>query len=240
MTTIQNKTVAELVSENINYAHVFKKYGIDFCCGGGISLEKACEKHHVETDQLIGELINSESTLRSYNYKDWDLNFLTQHIEHVHHSYVEESIPIIKQYAEKVAKVHGHANPELLQIRDLFTEVANELTQHLKKEELILFPFINKMEQASKTNENISRPHFGTVENPIAMMQDEHETAGDIFKDIRRLSKDYQAPAHACNTYLALFHKLEEFENDLHLHIHLENNILFPRALKMEKQMFEH
>ena len=238
MTTIKDKTVAELVSENINYAHVFKKHGIDFCCGGGISLEKACDKHQVKTDELIEELTNSDSSLRSYNYKDWDLSFLAQHIENVHHRYVEESIPIIKQYAEKVAKVHGNANPELHQIRDLFTEVANELTQHLKKEELILFPFISKMEKASKMNENISRPHFGTVGNPITMMKDEHETAGDILKEIKQLSNDYNAPEHACNTYLALYHKLEEFENDLHLHIHLENNILFPKALEMEKQMF--
>ena len=128
----------------LNFSSWVKKHGIDFCCGGGISLEKACDKHQVKTDELIEELANSDSSLRSYNYKDWDLSFLAQHIEYVHHSYVEESIPIIKQYAEKVAKVHGNANPELHQIRDLFTEVANELTQHLKKEELILFPFISK------------------------------------------------------------------------------------------------
>ncbi|MFD0931257.1 iron-sulfur cluster repair di-iron protein [Psychroflexus salinarum] len=237
MSLIKDKTVAELVSENINTAHVFKKHGIDFCCGGGISVDKACEKNQVQLDDLLEDLQNLENKGRTYDYKKWDLHFLAQHIENVHHSYVEETIPILIQYTNKVAKVHGSTNPELIQVRDLFAEVANELTPHLKKEELILFPFIAKMERAFKEAKKVERPHFGTVENPIAMMEDEHEAAGDLFKEIASLTHNYTLPEHACNTYRAMFHKLEEFENDLHLHIHLENNILFPKALALEKEV---
>lgn len=237
MTFIKDKTVAELVSENINTAHVFKKHGIDFCCGGGISVAKACEKNHVELEVLLEDLTNLNDKERTFDYKKWDLHFLAQHIENVHHRYVEASIPILVQYTDKVASVHGKTNPELMQVRDLFKEVANELTQHMKKEELILFPFIGKMERAFKNGEKIERPHFGTVGNPIAMMEDEHEAAGDLLKEISSLTNHYTLPEHACNTYKAMFHKLQEFENDLHLHIHLENNILFPKALAMEKEI---
>lgn len=237
MNSIKDKTVAELVSENINNAHVFKKHGIDFCCGGGISVSKACEENHVKLDHLLEDLQNLDNKGRTYNYKDWDLSFLTQHIENVHHSYVEDNIPILIQYTNKVANVHGKANPELNQVKEIFADIAGELTQHLKKEELILFPFIAKMERAFKNGEKVERPHFGTVENPIAMMEDEHEAAGDLFKEIVILTNNYTVPEHACNTYRAMFHKLEEFENDLHLHIHLENNILFPKALDLEKKV---
>lgn len=237
MTFIKDKTVAELVSENINTAHVFKKHGIDFCCGGGISVAKACEKNQVELEVLLEDLDNLKDKGRSFDYKNWDLQFLAQHIENVHHRYVEEAIPILVQYTDKVASVHGKTNPELMQVRDIFKEVANELTQHMKKEELILFPFIGKMERASKNDEKMNRPHFGTVENPITMMEDEHEAVGDLLKEIASLTDNYTLPKHACNTYQAMFHKLQEFENDLHLHIHLENNILFPKALAMEKEI---
>jgi regulator of cell morphogenesis and NO signaling len=233
----KNKTVAELVSENINTAHTFKKHGIDFCCGGGVSLEKACKKNQIKLDVLLEDLQQVTVEGRNYKYKEWDLHFLAQHIENVHHSYVEEAIPILIQYTNKVANVHGKANPELIQIKEIFAEIASELTQHLKKEELILFPYIAKMENASKKGEKIERPHFGSVENPIAMMEDEHEAAGDLMKDIAYLTNNYTVPEHACNTYKAMFHKLQEFESDLHLHIHLENNILFPKALQIEQKV---
>ncbi|NEV93703.1 iron-sulfur cluster repair di-iron protein [Psychroflexus sp. YR1-1] len=238
MTLLKDKTVADLVSENINTAHVFKKHGIDFCCGGGISIGKACEKNQVKLHELLEDLQNIEGKERTYNYKEWDLDFLVQHIEQVHHRYVEDSIPLLIQYTQKVASVNGDSNPELIQVNDLFAEIANELTQHMKKEELILFPFIRKMEKAMKNGETIDRAHFGTVENPIAMMEDEHEAAGDLLKEIARITSNYTLPEHACNTYRAMFHKLQEFETDLHLHIHLENNILFPKALAMEKSIF--
>lgn len=236
MNLTENKTVAEVVAENIKTAHVFKKHGIDFCCGGGITIEKACEKNHANYAVLKKELEDIDTVVsKAYDYNSWDLSFLVDHIQNVHHTYVEENIPLLVQYANKVAKVHGHHYAEVVEINKLFTEVANELTMHMKKEELILFPYIKKMVKAENEGIIAAKPHFGTVKNPIQLMEDEHENAGDVFKEIARLSNNYTPPENACNTFRALYAKLEEFEQDLHQHIHLENNILFPKAIQLEK-----
>jgi len=235
MTTIEDKTVAEVVAENIKTAHVFKKYGIDFCCGGGISIDKACEKKDVDFEKLKAELLSVDEAPRAYNYNAWELDFLIDHIINVHHSYVEESIPLILQYSNRVAEVHGHHYTEVLKINELFTEVANELASHMKKEEIILFPYIKKLIVLRKENAAITPPPFGTVNNPIQMMESEHESAGDIFKEIATLTNNYTPPEGACNTFRALYAKLDEFEQDLHQHIHLENNILHPKAIQLEK-----
>lgn len=238
MNSIETKTVADLVTENIKTAHVFKKYGIDFCCGGGVSIRKACEKANVNYDDLTRDLLNTESsTERATNYNSWELDFLTDHIINVHHTYVEENIPMLLQYAAKVAKVHGQYYTELLEIHQLVTEVAGELSSHMKKEELILFPFIKRLVNAQKNNEELPQAHFGTVDNPIKMMEAEHEDAGELLRRISQLSNNYTPPEGACNTYRAFYAKLDEFEQDLHQHVHLENNILFPKALKLEQQL---
>ena len=232
------KTVADMVTENIQTAHIFKKYGIDFCCGGGISIEKACQKANVDYELLAADLLNVENKItRATDYNSWQLDFLADHIVNVHHSYVEENIPLLLQYSERVAKVHGHHYTELLEIKDLVREVAGELSAHLKKEELILFPFIKKMVNAKTEGKELATPNFGTVDNPIKMMEAEHEDAGELFRQIALLSNNYTPPQGACNTYRAFFAKLEEFEQDLHQHVHLENNILFPKSLKLEKEL---
>lgn len=238
MNTLENKTVADLVTENIKTAHIFKKHGIDFCCGGGISIQKACEKANVNFSDLEKDLLNVENnTTRANNYKSWELDFLTDHIINVHHGYVAENVPLLLQYAARVAKVHGHHYTELLEIQQLFTEVAQELSAHMKKEELILFPFIKKLVSAKKEGEELPKAHFGTVDNPIKMMEAEHEEAGETLRKIAKLSNNYTPPQGACNTYRAFYAKLDEFEQDLHQHIHLENNILFPKSLLMEKEL---
>ncbi|WP_298883959.1 iron-sulfur cluster repair di-iron protein [uncultured Polaribacter sp.] len=237
MIITENNTVAEVVTNNIKTADIFKKHGIDFCCGGGVSIKKACEKNNVVFSDLEKELSNVNNKVSiANNYDSWKLDFLVDHIENIHHKYVEENTSIVLQYAAKVAKVHGHHYVEVVRINDLFIEVANELTTHMKKEELILFPFIKQLIKAEEKGEKVNLPHFGTVNNPIAMMEDEHENAGDIFKEIKKLSNNFTPPEGACNTFKALYSKLEEFEQDLHQHIHLENNILFPKAVLLEKQ----
>jgi len=238
MTITENKTVAEIVTENIKTAHIFKKYGIDFCCGGSISIEEACSKKGVDYTLLEKELVTVDKVVdQEHDYNKWDLHFLIDHIINVHHKYVEESIPLLLQYANKVAKVHGHHYVEVVEINSLFHEVAQELSAHMHKEELILFPYIKQLVKAEKEGSTLSRPHFGTVNNPIQMMESEHENAGDIFKSIAKLSNDYTPPDEACNTFRALYAKLEEFEQDLHKHIHLENNILHPKAIALEKKI---
>ena len=235
MNTIDNKTVAEVVAENIKTAHVFKKYGIDFCCGGGITIDKACEKKDVDFSQLKDELLAVDEAPKAYNYNAWKLDFLIDHIINIHHTYVEESIPLILQYSNRVAKVHGHHYSEVIEINKLFTDVANELASHLQKEETILFPYIKKLTVNKNEGEQLSKSPFGSVNNPIAMMEEEHETAGDIFKEIARLTNNYTPPEGTCNTFKALYAKLDEFEQDLHQHIHLENNILHPKAKLLEQ-----
>ncbi len=235
MNITEEQTVAEVVTENIKSAHIFKKHGIDFCCGGGITIEKACAKKEINFSTLKKELeAIDDVTSNAYNYDNWDLSFLVDHIVNVHHTYVEENIPLLIQYANKVAKVHGDHYNEVIEVNKLFTEVANELASHMKKEELILFPFIKQLVKAKKEGTKAPKPHFGTVNNPIDMMEDEHENAGNIFKEIARLTNNYNPPEGACNTFKALYAKLDEFEQDLHQHIHLENNILFPKAIQLE------
>lgn len=237
MTTIKNKTVAEVVAENIKTAHIFKKHGIDFCCGGGITIEKACEKKQLDYEIIKSELLNVDNAPKAYDYNSWHLDFLIDHIINIHHTYVEESIPLILQYSNRVAHVHGHHYKEVVEINALFTEVANELADHLKKEETILFPYIKKLLQFKKEEKTLKTPPFGSVNNPISVMENEHESAGDIFKEIAKLSNNYTPPEGACNTFRALYAKLDEFEQDLHQHIHLENNILHPKAIQLEKSL---
>ena len=234
----ERRTVAEVVTENINAAHIFKKHGIDFCCGGGITIENACKKNDVDYNVLEEELNSIDFTVsNAYNYDKWDLSFLVDHIVNIHHKYVEENIPLMMEYSAKVASVHGHHYKEVIEINELVIAVAKELVVHMKKEELILFPFVKQLVLADKKKIKANPPHFGTVNNPIEMMENEHENAGNIFKRIAKLSNNYAPPEEACNTFRALYAKLQEFEQDLHQHIHLENNILFPKTKILEEQL---
>lgn len=238
MEGLQERTVADIVTENIKAAHVFKKYGIDFCCGGGVSIKRACEKSNVDLEALLTDLQSLDQVQdRGMDYNSWKIDFLTDHIVNVHHHYVEENSPLLLQYSKRVNHVHGQQFPELAEIEDLVKEVVQEMAGHQRKEELILFPFIKKMMQAKAEGTELAVPHFGDIENPIKMMEDEHDEAGEIMRKIAKLSNNYTPPQGACNTYRAFFAKLEEFEDDLHHHIHLENNILFPKALKLEKEL---
>ncbi len=238
MKDLQLRTVADLVTENIKTAHVFKKYGIDFCCGGGVTIQKACEKANVKYEELENDLLHVENAVTGgHNYDSWPIEFLTDHIINIHHAYVAENIPLLLQYSNRVLKVHGHHYTELQEINDLLTEVAGELSAHMKKEEFILFPLVKKLVKAKAENSPLPETHFGTVDNPIKMMETEHEEAGGILRKISKLSNNYTPPPGACNTYRAFYAKLDEFEQDLHQHIHLENNILFPKTLLMEKEL---
>lgn len=229
--------VGELVAQDYRKATVFKKYGIDFCCGGGKSIDEVCKKKNVNAEELINELIALENQQEKpqHDFNSWDLGFLADYIVNTHHKYVEESLPVLLEFSDKVAKVHGHANPEVIEINQLVHASAQELSMHMRKEEMILFPYIQQLEKAIKNGEPKPVAGFGTVQNPINMMEHEHDLVGDYFKKIDELSSGYLPPEHACNTYRVLYAKLKEFEDDLHQHIHLENNILFPKAIKLEQ-----
>lgn len=238
MENIDNKTVAEIVTENIKTADVFKKNGIDFCCGGHVSVQEICAKKGVDYAKIKEEILNVGKTPSTgHDFNSWDIDFLADYIVNTHHKYVTEANQLIIEYSDKVAKVHGHHYTETVEINHLFHELANELNAHMQKEEHVLFPFIRAIGKAKKEGTPLSPPPFGTIQNPINMMEMEHTGAGDILRKIAELSNNYTPPADACNTYRALYHSLEEYQNDLFQHIHLENNILFPKAIKFEQEL---
>lgn len=241
MKTLQKnseKEIGQFVADDFRTAAVFAKYKIDFCCNGNRSVDEACIKKGIDSSLLFAELdaVLNSKTDQSIDYKSWPLDLLAEYIEKKHHRYVEEKTPVLRQFLDKLCKVHGERHRELLEINALFIASTGELASHMKKEELILFPFIKKMVKAKMEDGAVESPQFGTVENPIAMMMQEHENEGERFRKIDELTNNYTPPADACNTYKVTFAMLQEFEQDLHLHIHLENNILFPEAVKLEKQ----
>ncbi len=233
------QTIGELVAKNYRLAGVFKKFDIDFCCGGKKTLAEVCAEKGIEWDTLVAEVEKAAAAKEDHehNYEQWEVDFLADYIVNVHHRYVRENIPPMREYTAKVARVHGDVHPEVVEIARLFEEVASELEQHMMKEEHILFPYLKQLAAAERTGETAPHPPFGTVENPIRLMEQEHEHAGNLMKQIRQLSNNFVPPEDACNTYRVSFAKLNEFEEDLHHHIHLENNILFPRAIEIEQRL---
>ncbi|TDE06188.1 iron-sulfur cluster repair di-iron protein [Flavobacterium hiemivividum] len=238
METLEKITIGEYVAKDFRTAAIFSKYGIDFCCKGNRTIEEACDKKNIDTNEIMQQLDTVLATKNdnAIDFKSWPLDLLADYIEKTHHRYVEEKTQILLPFLDKLCKVHGASHPELFEINKLFLGCAGEMAQHMKKEELMLFPFIKKMAKASLTDELIAAPHFGTVKNPIAMMMAEHEAEGDRFDKIVSLTNNYTPPADACSTYKVTFAMLSDFEQDLHKHIHLENNILFPAAALLEKK----
>ncbi|RAV30286.1 iron-sulfur cluster repair di-iron protein [Sinomicrobium soli] len=234
-----NKQIGEFVAEDFRTAAVFSKYGIDFCCKGHRTIGEVCAKKGVDQQALLDDLGTVRDTVAEQvvDYKSWPLDLLADYIEKKHHRYVEETVPVLLQYLDKLRKVHGQRHPELLQVYGLFTETAGALSQHMKKEELVLFPFIRKMVKAKQAGSVPERAHFGSVENPIDTMKHEHDEEGTRFREIARITDRYTPPEDACKTYRVAYATLEAFEKDLHLHIHLENNILFPGAVKLQETL---
>ncbi len=239
MNNLIDKTIGEIVAEDYRAATVFQQHGIDFCCNGHRNFSEVCSNKSIDPEELVEQidLAKQEVTGNMPEFKFWPLDLLIDYIEKKHHRYVESKIPVLKEYLQKISHKHGAQHPELLQIARLFDFSAGELTAHMKKEEFILFPHIRKMVKAESSSLPLASPQFGTVVSPIQAMMQEHDNEGRRFYEINQLSNHYLPPEDACNTYQVTYHSLREFENDLHLHIHLENNILFPRAIEMEKAL---
>ena len=235
----ENQIIGELVAKDYRTASVFKKYGIDFCCQGNRTINEACEKKNIDSKLVVNDLdtVIQAQGESATDYKTWPLDLLADYIEKKHHRYVEEKSVEIKPYLDKICRVHGERHPELFEIKEHFNATAGELAQHMKKEELILFPFIRKLAKAKLEGSKVVAPPFGTIQNPINAMMGEHTTEGDRFRKIEELSNNYTPPQDACNTYGVTLGLLKEYEQDLHLHIHLENNILFPKAIELEKEL---
>lgn len=240
MQITKDTIVGDLVAKDYRTATVFKQKGIDFCCNGNRTLEEVCKQKEMSVTNIIGELnqVSQQISAAQTDFNTWPLDLLADYIEKKHHRYVEEKIQEIKPYLDKICKVHGEHHPELYEINRLFNDSAGELAMHMKKEELILLPAVRRMVKAQMQKTTPERPQFGSINNPVKMMMHEHNNEGERFRKIEELSNKYNPPPDACNTYRVSFAMLKEFEDDLHLHIHLENNILFPKALELEKHIY--
>jgi regulator of cell morphogenesis and NO signaling len=240
MGVTSDKTVREWVLENPAATRVFEKAGIDYCCGGNQSLEQACRTAKLPVEQVLHLLETAEPTARAgQNIYEWQtelLGDLVTYIVRTHHKYTREEIARLGPLFEKVCSVHGKNHPELLQVRASFAALAQELTMHMMKEEMVLFPYMVRMEEAVIQHEPVLPPPFGSVQNPVSMMKHEHDSAGNALRAMRQASGGYTPPTDACISYQTLYKALAELEADLHQHIHLENNILFPRAIAMEQE----
>jgi regulator of cell morphogenesis and NO signaling len=239
MTLTTEKTVREIALEVPGATRLFERLGIDYCCGGGKPLEEACQAAGVSPEQVLDTLEMDEfSARRERGERDWNsepLAELISHIRNTHHKYTREELARFRPLADKVCAAHEKNHPELPEIRAIIGALAEELTMHMMKEEMILFPYIERMEESVIAKEPVLPPPFGSVRNPVAMMLREHDDAGGALRELRRITNAYTAPSDACVSYQTLYKALAEFEADLHQHIHLENNILFPRAVEIER-----
>lgn len=239
MSVTTEKTVGELVLEDPAATRVFEKLGIDYCCGGGQTLAPACQAAHVSAGQVADSLAevrqSAPATAPDRNWQAEPLAELLAHIRNTHHVYTREEIARLGPLFDKVCSVHGGNHPELLRLRQVFSGLAEELTTHLMKEERVLFPYILRMEETVVAKEPVLPPPFGSVRNPVAMMRNEHDAAGSALRSMRQIANGYTAPPDACISFQTLYQALAALEADLHQHIHLENNVLFPRAVEMER-----
>lgn len=231
---VAERTVGDIVSDNYAFGSVFKRFGIDFCCGGGRTITEACDSKGVDVDELLAELSKADgrSGASAPDPRGWKLDFLADYITNVHHGYVREQLPTLLAFSTKVARVHGDSNPELIEVAGLVHELAGELTAHLADEEETLFPYVRQLVRGSVKEEAV--PMEVRTGQTIGQMLEEHDHAGALMAEIRELTADFTPPPHACNTYRSLFVSLAEFEEDLHRHVHLENNVLFPRISALE------
>lgn len=238
MTLSTDKTVREYALEMPNATRVFEKLKIDYCCGGGRSIGDACAAAGVGIEDLARLLEQTGTALipdgLPVEVQSGTLTELIDYIIDKHHVFTREEMDRINALLEKVCSKHGENHPEVVSVRTLFHNLCDDLKPHMFKEEAVLFPYIRAMEQAISRETALPFAPFGTVNNPVRMLMTEHDTAGDILRELRAATTDYAAPADACMSYRALYAALEGFERDLHQHIHLENNILFPRAVEME------
>jgi regulator of cell morphogenesis and NO signaling len=236
----EDLTVGEIVANNPKAAEVFIRLNVDFCCGGRKNFVEVCEKQGKEPQEVwqeIEELSTKKSA--SLDFVSFDVDFLIDYVNNVHHTYLYKNLPEIKYFVEKVSTKHGEKYVYLNELSALYHELEYDLLSHLPKEENIIFPYGKALMTASKANQLPDAPFFGTVTNPIGVMHHEHERAGEILFRMREITNNYTPPTDACNSHLVMLSKLAELDADLIQHIHIENNILFPKIEKLEQSFQE-
>lgn len=231
-------TVGDIVACDLRSAAVFSRHGIDFCCGGRRSLDEACRALGLDPAALVHELDRIAGPGgRDHHATEWPIAQVVDRILHHHHAYIRRQTPLIQVSLQTLARTHGEAHPGLTVLATAFDRLADELTRHLAKEEHILFPFINEMLEARDRGHRMPRTPFGTIQNPVRVMELEHQHAGEDMRHIRALTDDFRPPADACPTWRGCYTALAEFERDLHEHVQLENTVLFPAAARLEEEL---
>lgn len=238
MNELASRTLAQIVTSNHRTAAVFEKHHLDFCCKGKRSLQQACSEQNISVDELLNELEGVASTHQTaYPFDKLTLSQLADHIVSTHHAYVKTESQQLLAYAEKVVSKHGQRHPELFKIFQLVVAIKEEMALHMHKEEVVLFPRIKELEKFAGHEHGDIQLSVSYLQAPITMMEQEHDHAGALLAEIRQESANYTPPADACTTYKLLFASLQAFEMDLHQHVHLENNILFPKAITLAKEL---
>ena len=228
-------TVGSIVAEDFRTAAVFHEFGIDFCCGGRRTLADACRERDVEPASVLSALSRSCSVPGiAPRFDEWSPETLIGYIVGTHHAYVRQAMPLLIAHTQKLAAAHGTRHPELHEVARLMQQVAGEMSSHMIKEEQILFPYIAAAAESVEHGTPAPASPFGSIDNPIAMMEAEHDAAGEAMASMRSLTGGFVPPPDGCTTYRVALQELEAFERDLHTHVHLENNILFPRARRLE------
>lgn len=237
--TLAASPLRELLATNISLTDVFYRYKLDFCCGGHQTLAQAAERAQAPLEQVIEEL---ETYMRFGSGKHlgaekWPLQFLVEYIELIHHAYTRDTLATLAPALSKILQKHGSRHSELETVAELFVALDEEMQAHMQKEERVLFPYILRLEQGAAGQPLPLKAPFGSVQNPIRLMEAEHDDAGRILEQLAEITGQFTPPADACNTYRFVYRRLQELDADLRMHIHLENNILFPRAIALEKQL---
>ncbi|MFA6701636.1 MAG: iron-sulfur cluster repair di-iron protein [Dysgonamonadaceae bacterium] len=236
---IKKTTIGDIVANNFSTSKVFSLYGIDFCCNGGDTFETASKKAKVDPSVVLEALVKQEEAPEKGGeipFNLWPKDLLIDYVLKIHHRGIRENGPEISGLFKKVINAHSANHPELFEIQELFLDSLAALESHLLKEEHMLYPHLYKLFEAIRNNEPIEKFHGGSVSNPIRVMMIEHDAEGSRYREIRELSNNLTPPDDACNSYKMLYLMLAEFEKDLHEHIHLENNIIFPWAIEMESK----
>jgi regulator of cell morphogenesis and NO signaling len=232
---ISDQSIGEIVAEDYRTAQVFENHGIDYCCGGNVTLQAGCQEKGIDPAIITEEIeaVKKDKIDRSQDYASWELSFLIDYIINVHHTYIKENTGQITGYTRKIASVHGVHHPEVIEIASIFDKIAVDLMDHLRTEEEEFFPALKRIEAAGKAGSAPSSDDMETVRNSLENLVQEHEIVGDAVHKIRHLAKGYAIPDDVCNTFTVTYRKLKEFEDDLHKHVHLENNILFLKAMQL-------
>lgn len=240
MENLATKTIGEIALEMPNTTRVFEEFKIDYCCGGSKTLFEACEAAGADPEMILDKItgISDADEVAQLGWvADASLSQLVDYLEDKHHTFTKTELGQLLPLMEKVARVHGERHPELLELQGVFQTLCDDLLPHLRKEEMILFPYVREMEFKFAKGYSATLPNFGSVQHPVQVMMTEHDSDGELLANMRELSKDYKIPEDACSSFTALYTRMETLEKDLHQHIHLENNLVFPKAVELEREL---